>query len=412
MFDLVDILKREDKKAGVAAPVSQNCALYYQTEQCQQLVMEAFRFEGLSEPVDKSFDGADFDQLSEEVEFVFIELTQTEDLISEANRILPLLPAHLSVVIIGSKDMISIIRELKDMGLYYLFWPVTKEDLIHFYRNVAGSRDSEYSIGKKRKSKRAAIVSAKGGLGASLLTAELGSILANERKVSTLLVDHDYAGGNLDIVLGVKQFEKRLLQPGTLLGSIDNTYASGLVKKVGSHLSLLSVCSESFDRPTIGEYIQTITEQLAYDVNVMLEDFGHGIGGEVELEQILTRIDTLVLIMDPTVSAMRDYNRLVTLVRKMDKENQIRLITVMNCTRPKQTNSVNKNDIEKFALAPVDIRIPFDARVNERILTGERIFNSSSSAAKSISLLASMILGEESKYEEGAWAELKRWLRR
>ncbi|MDN3683471.1 hypothetical protein QW180_02055 [Vibrio sinaloensis] len=75
-------------------------------------------------------------------------------------RISHLLPNSASVIVIGSEDAISTIRNLKAMGFYYLFWPVSKEELIDFVKNVSDNRQRNAGLGKAREAKKVAFFGA------------------------------------------------------------------------------------------------------------------------------------------------------------------------------------------------------------------------------------------------------------
>lgn len=46
MFDLVDLLKKNGSESQVKQKITS--VLFYQTEKCRELVLEAYRFEGIS----------------------------------------------------------------------------------------------------------------------------------------------------------------------------------------------------------------------------------------------------------------------------------------------------------------------------------------------------------------------------
>jgi len=395
MFDLVDILKTDDDSSKAVSASATNCALFYQTSSCHQLVHEAFRFEGMAQPSSLALSDKVLDKIGPEIELVFIELTQSDDVVVDAERILPQLPTHVSVVIIGQEDAISTIRRLKQMGMYYLFWPVSKEELIDFTYTVFDNRHSTRGVGNKRRAKQVAVIATKGGLGSTLISSEIAHVLASERKVPTMLIDHHYSAGNMDIMLGLKQYQKRAVQPGTLMANIDNSYASGLVKKLDERLSLLAVDSQELTSVQLREYTNAIKQQVAFDINMMVEDYGNSINSAPDIEALLSEVDTLVMVFDPTVSSLRDLNRLTALVAKHNQKEQVRVINVMNCSRPKNTESITAKDIERYFSYGVDITIGFDANANEKILSGQRIAQTNSVMAKPMQALAALILGEQ-----------------
>ncbi len=410
MLDLVDILKTDDQNHTDMSSDT-NCALFYQTSSCHQLVSEAFRYEGLVLPATHALSDSVVEHIDAGIELVFIELTQSTDVVDEAARLMPQIPANLSVVIVGQENKISTIRELKEMGLYYLFWPIRKEELIDFTHSVMESRQGIRGFGNKRKAKQVAVISTKGGMGSTLISCEIAQILSDEKKVPTLLVDHGYSAGNMDIMLGLKQYQKRVVSPGTLVSSIDNTYAAGLIKNISERLSLLALESDEMTAQGLNEYTRVIKQQVVYDTNVIVEDYGNQISSVLEIEALVDQADTVIIVFDSTVSSLRDLNRMTALIAKYNKNEKTRVINVMNCSRPNATASITNKDIERYFTQGVDVTIPFDVRTNERVLTGEKVHRSNSSMAAPLQSLVANLLGEQFESGDvGVLERVKNWI--
>ncbi|TOO92001.1 chromosome partitioning protein ParA, partial [Vibrio parahaemolyticus] len=75
---------------------------------------------------------------------------------------------------------ISTLRSLKDMGFYYVFWPVNKQEIADFLIHVNKNLKTFSGVSQKRKAKRVAVVGSKGGVGTSLITTELSSLLSTQ----------------------------------------------------------------------------------------------------------------------------------------------------------------------------------------------------------------------------------------
>lgn len=122
MFDLVDLLKTD--KAPVEQEEKITSVLFHQTQECKNLVEEAYRFEGISAPAVLENTDAEIRKHIREstIEIVIVELNISDNVTEDMRQISHLLPNHASVIVIGSEDAISTIRHLKDMGFYYLFY--------------------------------------------------------------------------------------------------------------------------------------------------------------------------------------------------------------------------------------------------------------------------------------------------
>lgn len=396
MFDLVERLnvKKEDNNQSKD---NLKTVLFYQTDECRSLINESFRFDGNSEPQNNKNNDDEIRQLdlSNPPSVIILELNTSTNVVQDAQRISHLLPSNVSVVIIGSEDAISTIRLLKEMGFYYLFWPVSKQECSDFMRHVASNHEKQKGIGENRRAKRVAMVGVKGGMGTSLLSSEVARSLSSDRGVSTLLVDHNYHGGNLDIFMGLKQFQKRPLQKGMLFSDIDGAYASGIIKKITPMLSILAIESETLTTQELTEYTQAVqTQALSYS-SVMIEDYAQLIRNAMGINKLVDSVDVIVFILDSTVSALREYNRLYELVENKNRDNKVRVITVMNAVRPHNSGAVSFEEAEKYTGHRPHVVIPYDNKAAQYVLEGSQILKTKSVMAHSISNLVSLILGEE-----------------
>ena len=150
MFDLVDKLQSQPLSDSEQAETFAS-VLFHQTKECAELVNEAFKFENIMSPnVLLNSDDEIRKHIREtDVEIVMVELTTSSNVTKDMERIGYLLPNTASVIVIGREDAISTIRNLKEMGFYYLFWPVSKQELIDFVKNVTSNRQRHSGSGKR-----------------------------------------------------------------------------------------------------------------------------------------------------------------------------------------------------------------------------------------------------------------------
>ncbi|PWI35222.1 type II secretion system protein Z [Vibrio albus] len=398
MFDLVDILKKgaDDTEAEQQQEITS--VLFFQTEQCRSLVKEAYRFEGLVTPV--LLPNGD-EQIKEHVrheniEIVIIELNESQNVTADAERIGHLLPNNASVIVIGSEDAISTIRNLKQMGFYYLFWPITKHDLIEFVISVHENRHRNRGLGQKRKAKQVSILGCKGGTGTTFISAEIAYLLSEDKRSSCVLVDHDYQGGNVDIMMGMKQFEKRDLRPGSFASTLDNTSAQSLLTKHTKMLSVLSLTSAGMENRDIKEYTKAVIDQVAVDVNFIVDDISSVVRQTFSQDEIVDISDSVILVFPPTVSGLREAARIKQqLMEVKSSDSQLRLLLVMNYTMPQSAATVTFAEAEKYLHQKVDVVIPYIKKLDAMILDTKRISQQKGKASKALHSLASLIVGED-----------------
>ncbi|MGF1698367.1 ATPase [Vibrio lamellibrachiae] len=392
MFNLVDKLSAKEEQA----PQTQNqCALLFQTELCRSLLSKAFRFEGLAEPITMSNQTTNALKLADyhDVKVVLVELNDSDNVVQDAQKIALQLPTHLSVVIIGSEDAISTIRDLKKLGFYYLFWPASELEVTDFYRGVLTNHQQQQGVARIRKAKQIAFLGVKGGVGTSLVASEVSRGLAKQHLLPTLLVDHTYTGSNLDVLLGLKTFQKRNVQKGTLVSAVDTSLASNLVQNLENNLSILAVESQDFTRSDLHEYTQALTKQVEQNSSFIIEDYSHSVLTQKELYRALNSVDSLVLVFDATVSSLRELNRITDSVKAEFPEMTI--VTVMNHARPHNAASVSKADVIKHFGQAADCNIEFDHKANQYLLQGDLITETNSPMCEGLQQLMDRLLGEQ-----------------
>ncbi|SBS25902.1 cell division inhibitor MinD [Marinomonas aquimarina] len=396
MFDLVGSLKSAPDQGSIVDQEKIGTVLFYQTTECNELVLEAFRFEGIVAPaVVQNTDDEIIEHVrSSDIEIVIVELNHSDNVSADAERINHLLPNHASVIVIGSEDAISTIRNLKNIGFYYLFWPITKQELIDFVRSVHDNRrKSSRGPGQNRRAKCISIIGSKGGVGATFVCAEMAYQLSTLEKSSCLVVDQNHSTGDLDIMMGIRDYERRTVQKSDI-SIIDDKFSQSLVYRQNSLLSVLSLTSESVDDLTLLDYTNSVIDYLAGDFNFILEDRSASVAFSVESDRFISDSDVIVLVMSASVSAIRDAARLRDKVKRLNKNESLRLILVMNHIVPPKSETLTKEDAEAFLKQTIDIEIPFCDHLNAHILEHKRVARSSLKAAKPLRQLTATILGE------------------
>ncbi|WP_159654476.1 AAA family ATPase [Vibrio atypicus] len=393
MLDLVELLKPSDS----LEPESQSLSsvLFYQTEVCRSLVEEAFTFEGLAVPklLENQDEVIKKHARSSALEIVIVELNESKNVTDDMRRISHLLPNSASVIVIGSEDAISTIRNLKEMGFYYLFWPVSKQELIDFVKNVSDNRSRNSGLGKARDAKKVAFWGSSGGVGTSLLVAEIACELSSKKNSSCVIVDHDFVGGNLDILLGLKKFEKKDIPPGALTASLDTSYALNMTQKITSMLSILSVKSKELDETQMKEYVRTLSDELSEQTNFLIEDLSRSVNSKVDLAYSANECDAIVLVLKPTVSSLRDASRICSLLKEL--ETKARVIVVINHTAPEKHATVTEEEVEKYLRRPIDVICPYDGQMSKALLEGKHLHDLKLPISKSIKQITAALLGEK-----------------
>lgn len=394
MLNIVDLLKLKNDDA-VEKQETFSAVLFNQTLECKELVEEAFRFEGITTPatLENTDENIRRHVRESSIEVVLVDLNRSHNVAKDMERISHLLPNHASVIVIGCEDAISTIRNLKKMGFYYLFWPITKVELVDFVKHVYENRKQQAGLGKNRIAKKVAFWGTKGGAGTTLLTSEVALILSNLKNSSCVVVDHHFAGGDIDIFLGIPDFEKRAVQKGGLTANMDFNYATSMTKKVNDMLSVLSIESPELNESELKDYIRIFATELASQNNFILEDLSRSVNSKKDLLYVSQECDIFVLIIEPSVSSVREAGRIISALDKIG--SPLRCILVMNYTRPELSATITRAEVEKCLGQKIDIVCDFDKTASKEIISGKHIYQLNNALSNQFHKLTSLILGQQ-----------------
>ncbi len=396
MFDLVESINKEPTSSNKQEVV---IAGFFSSKECRDFVDEAFRFEGLQLHVSGSLTGSAIDKAKtkHELKFIILDLTTASDVVKEAKAYSAILPTDARVLVIGKEDAITTIRNLRDIGFHYLLWPVAKEDFLSYIYTVNNDKRDVYIGIPTRKAKKIRVMGTKGGVGTTLIASEIAKLLSKKHLSNCIMVDHNYWGGNLDIMMGLNELPKRNISLSTFGTSIDEASAHSMLKKEGSALSILSLTSSSTERALgdMNDYTNAVVDQLAYSTNFIIEDYPVSVG--FHNTHLTDEVSCVVMVIVPTVSSLRDAGRLKHLLLESADDETLRIVVVLNYVMPAKYATVSKQEVEDYLKQDIDAVIPYTKNINQLVLSknDKKLFKTA--FGKSLNQLSSVILGAKAK---------------
>jgi pilus assembly protein CpaE len=396
MFDLTKTLRTKVKPVTKQTTGVGGCTLYYQSQECRNLVEEVFRFEGWNDPTCiKSGIGVAKLTSQQSSHVVLLELNESSNVVEDARAFASKLPTHKGVVVIGKEDAISTLRALKEMGFYYVFWPVNKQEFADFLTHVNKNLQTFSGVSQKRKAKRVAIVGCKGGVGTSLITTELSSLLSTQG-ADTILVDHQYANTNIDVLLALDSFKPRTIDEFTApLHEMDEDGALSYLSDVRKGLRLLSIEGD-MSQTDLLNYSQTLCGLLARTTNFIIEDFSGSVSFQLEPQLLIDNYDVIVLVVDASVSSVRMAKRLHEKIANLQLtlSTRTRVIVVVNYHRPEGTFVLQKADFKKYLGVEPDLKIPYCKSLAHTIIDGKRAHKHDKQIKRAMAQLVRSINGQ------------------
>lgn len=214
------------------------------------------------------------------------------------------------------------------------------------------------------------VASGKGGVGKTVFTSNLGSVLA-ERGLKTLMIDMNLGLRNLDLYMGLEN--KVVFDIADVLNNVVKP-SKALVKDKRFPFLYLLAATQKKDKLIVGsESLKKLYDQLSLQFDIILIDGPAGINDDLKLAS--AGVDTAVLVTTPEYVSLRDADAVDSLIAKSGVKNRTYVI-----------NKVNKNNMRSGLLPTFEeisslMRIPLLG-----IIQNDNIIHLSANAGKPISI--------------------------
>ena len=329
---------------------------------------------------------------------VLVDLSESTDPVEDMHELADLCSPSTHFLAIGSVNDVSLYRQLVALGVAdYLVKPVSSEVLCEAF--TAALR-SYAAPGEARATRLFAFVGARGGVGTTTLAVSTAWLLAHEFKMRTALIDLDLHFGNLALTLD--------LEPGRgLREALENP------ERMDSMLLASAMVTEGEKLPILATEV-TLEEQLAFDsaavgplLSALSQDYDCLV---VDLprsldsiaRQVIALADSMVVVTDLSLSALRDSVRLVELAKALDSRS--RPIVVANQVGADHRGEIGRPEFERGIGGALDHTVSFDVKAAMAAAHSGKALAAaagSSKAAGELRKLASRLAGREEEKRGG-----------
>ena len=415
MFDLAKAVSKSAEKEKVQKGPS-GCSLFYQTTECKSLLQEVFRFEGWAEPECLRHNlAADDINVNKLQEIIILELNQSDNVVEDAKAFASRLPNHKGIVVIGKEDAITTLRGLKEMGLYYLFWPINKQETSDFLRHMHSNIARFSGVSQNRKAKKVAVIGSKGGVGTTLISAEIASKLSSSG-AETILVDHQYHDSNIDIILGLKNFEKQNIENlGLQFNDADEDSATDYLLPVDAKLRILALQGENTAADLLG-HTHNIIDVLHRQVNFIVEDYSASIAFKLDIPLLVKRVDMVVIVVEPTVASVRNAQKMIDSITLQQQLGQrdLRLFVMLNIHRPDNYFPLTAKEVATHLEQPCHVVLPYNRNAATLLLQGKRLYKHQGPLSNAFADMSQLLHGKllDSDSNKLSLANLINWIKR
>ncbi len=261
------------------------------------------------------------------------------------------------VLVVGDRADMNFYRSLtRDLGVgEYLYKPLAKEMVARMFGPACAARP--VTTGALQGGRIVAVTGACGGVGATTVAANLAFYLGEELKRHTILFDPDIYTGSAAMMLGGRAGTGLRLALETP-SRIDELFVERSAQPISERLSVLAGDEKVSETAEVAEGAgRALLAALRRRYNFVVADVP---AAPLPIyRELLMLAHQRVLVLDPTLTSMRNALRLLALPTGPDQVR--RAVLVLN--RVGQPGGLSKAQIEEALEMNVDIVIPYQPRL-------------------------------------------------
>lgn len=290
-----------------------------------------------------------------------------------------------ALIVVGAASDMNVMRLAMQAGARDLLpHPFAEADLLQAVQRTLEERPRV--VKTSAPGKVSVFMNAKGGCGATMIACNVAHVLAVKSKQRTALLDLDLQFGAAPLYLDL--YPKRgLAQVLDNLAGLDEVALDGYFTKHGSGLNVLS---HGADEPLSAATISSTAVNQLMDVTLrgyenIVVDMPRCV--DAVTATVVQRAHHIVLILQQSVTAVRDATRLVQWLRTDVGVSKDQLFVVIN--RYEKDAAVSVEDIQKTLACNTPTLVPNDFRtVSECINSGTALLDYAGNSAITRAIMA------------------------
>ena len=280
-----------------------------------------------------------------------------EDPLGDINELADLCEPGTRVIALGTANDVRLYRSLIDAGVTdYLIKPVAPADLARAAQQAIAGHKPEAAEGKQGRI--AAVLGARGGVGASTVAVNLGWLLSQEQGQKVVLVDLDLMFGTVALSLDIEPgsgFRDVLQNPSR----IDPLFLERASIRVTDTLAVLGtedllIGGTHWNADAFVPLLTELTKAFDHIVLDIPRAFA------IQHPELIAAASTTVLVTDLSLAALRDLLRIKALAR--EHAPHTRLKVVANHARPLGKGEMPAAEFERGIEDKIACTIPFDPK--------------------------------------------------
>ncbi len=302
-------------------------------------------------------------------------------------------------LVVGSGTDVQLMRRAMRAGARdVLTDPVDQEELAAALQQIAQERVASVATGTSRLT---AMINAKGGSGATLLTANVAHIMAALGQVRVAVLDMDIQFGALPLYLDLTP-QQSIVQALNVADTLDTVAFEAYMAKHHSGVHVLCAIPDQVVLP--GEIPAERVDRLLGLARQAYEHVIVHLPRQIDLltTVVMERADQVVVVMEQGVAHVRHAARLIAILNQELAVPASRIPVVVN--RYQAKSSVTIADIEQTLKCQSPMLVPNDFKhVEETVNLGVPLYEHAKNAAitKALMVLAEKLSGKPAVRRKG-----------
>lgn len=294
-------------------------------------------------------------------EILLVDLSQTDDPLSQINALAEVCEPGTIVIAIGDINDVRLYRELLASGIHdYSLKPISVEGIRESLHNAQAILLAPKTPAHEPEPTNSvvAVMGTRGGVGTSTIAGSIAWVSAEILKKNTALLDLDIHFG-----VGALSFD---LEPGRGLtdalenpSRIDSLFIERAIVKASNNLSVLSA-EAPINAPllTDGSALLHLQEQMAQAYEALVIDLPRMLA--VQNPHLVAELKEIIVVTDLTLAAARDTIRVLGFLNTHAPAAKIRIVA--NKFPGQNATEVSRKDFEASIERSIDVLLPLDAK--------------------------------------------------
>lgn len=277
------------------------------------------------------------------------------------NALLPVAASfidHTKVIAIGTINDVQFYHEVIEAGVAdYLVKPVTEKALTAAINRITTPTTAGQGDGRRI----AAVIGARGGVGASLVAVNCAWLLAQEQKRPTTLLDLDLQNGTVALALDIEPtrgLREALEHPAR----IDSLFISSAAVKIGERLHVMAA-EESVEEDVHYDAagVTLLLDAIKRQAECIVVDLPRGAARA--RSRVLTAATDVLLVTDLTLAALRDAIRIQA--QAQQAAPNARIVVVANRCGGRDA-ALPRAEFERALGHKIDLLLPEDPKAAQQ----------------------------------------------